>query len=124
MDPLPEQMAAAKAVGADRIGAVHRTLRRRLGHARAARTTAALHRRRPGGPGRWLGHQRRPRPEPRQPPAFVAAVPGLLEVSIGHAFIADALELGYTDTGAAPTKRCIDQGMQAQAAAPLMPGCA
>ncbi len=27
-------------------------------------------------------------------PAFVAAVPGLLEVSIGHAFTADALELG------------------------------
>ncbi len=43
--------------------------------------------------------------------AFVAAVPGLLEVSIGHAFIADALELGYTDTVRA-YQRCIDQGMQ------------
>jgi pyridoxine 5-phosphate synthase len=28
--------------------------------------------------------------------AFVAQVPGLLEVSIGHALIADALELGYS----------------------------
>jgi pyridoxine 5-phosphate synthase len=27
--------------------------------------------------------------------AFLRAVPGVLEVSIGHAFIADALELGY-----------------------------
>ncbi|HOK12502.1 MAG TPA: pyridoxine 5'-phosphate synthase, partial [Ottowia sp.] len=30
--------------------------------------------------------------------AFVARVPGLLEVSIGHAFIADALERGYAAT--------------------------
>jgi pyridoxine 5-phosphate synthase len=31
-------------------------------------------------------------------PAFVAAVQGLQEVSIGHAFMADALELGYAAT--------------------------
>ena len=31
-------------------------------------------------------------------PAFVAAVKGLQEVSIGHAFMADALELGYSAT--------------------------
>ena len=30
--------------------------------------------------------------------AFVRGVPGLQEVSIGHALIADALELGYTAT--------------------------
>ena len=30
--------------------------------------------------------------------AFARAVPGLLEVSIGHALIADALELGYPAT--------------------------
>jgi pyridoxine 5-phosphate synthase len=30
--------------------------------------------------------------------AFLAAVPGVEEVSIGHALIADALELGYTET--------------------------
>jgi pyridoxine 5-phosphate synthase len=30
--------------------------------------------------------------------AFVQAVPGVSEVSIGHALIADALELGYVDT--------------------------
>jgi pyridoxine 5-phosphate synthase len=29
---------------------------------------------------------------------FLRAVPGVLEVSIGHAFIADALELGYAAT--------------------------
>jgi pyridoxine 5-phosphate synthase len=31
-------------------------------------------------------------------PAFAQAVPGLLEVSIGHALIADALEVGYAAT--------------------------
>ena len=31
-------------------------------------------------------------------PAFVAAVKGLKEVSIGHAFMADALEMGYAAT--------------------------
>jgi pyridoxine 5-phosphate synthase len=29
---------------------------------------------------------------------FLRAVPGVQEVSIGHALIADALELGYADT--------------------------
>jgi pyridoxine 5-phosphate synthase len=29
--------------------------------------------------------------------AFLAAVPGVLEISIGHAFIADALELGMAE---------------------------
>jgi hypothetical protein len=31
-------------------------------------------------------------------PSFVAAVKGLQEVSIGHAFMADALEMGYAAT--------------------------
>jgi pyridoxine 5-phosphate synthase len=30
--------------------------------------------------------------------AFAQAVPGLLEVSIGHALMADALERGYSET--------------------------
>ena len=31
-------------------------------------------------------------------PTFLRAVPGVQEVSIGHALIADALELGYGET--------------------------
>jgi len=31
-------------------------------------------------------------------PLFLKTVPGIQEVSIGHALIADALELGYTET--------------------------
>jgi len=39
---------------------------------------------------------------------FLRTVPGVDEVSIGHALIADALELGYVDTVSA-YNRCIDQ---------------
>ena len=45
--------------------------------------------------------------------AFVARVPGLAEVSIGHALIADALELGYAETVKA-YQACIDTGMAAK----------
>ena len=38
---------------------------------------------------------------------FLHAVPGVLEVSIGHALIADALELGYSAT-VKDYLRCID----------------
>ena len=40
--------------------------------------------------------------------AFLSAVPGVSEVSIGHALIADALELGYTST-VQDYLRCIRQ---------------
>ena len=40
--------------------------------------------------------------------AFLSAMPGVLEVSIGHALIADALELGYTTT-VKDYLRCIRQ---------------
>ena len=39
---------------------------------------------------------------------FGAALPQLLEVSIGHALIADALELGYTET-VREYQRCIQR---------------
>jgi pyridoxine 5-phosphate synthase len=37
---------------------------------------------------------------------FLCAVPGVLEVSIGHALVADALELGMTQT-VREYQRCI-----------------
>ena len=43
----------------------------------------------------------------------MARVPGLQEVSIGHALIADALELGYAETVRA-FQRSIDAGMAAK----------
>ena len=111
MDPVPEQMAAAKAVGADRVELYTEPYAASWGtegHAEqlriyAAAAQAAL----TVGLGINAGHDL----NRDNLSAFVAAVPGLLEVSIGHAFIADALELGYTDTVRA-YQRCIDQGMQ------------
>jgi pyridoxine 5-phosphate synthase len=41
--------------------------------------------------------------------AFLKQVPGVQEVSIGHALIADALELGYSET-IAEYLRCIQEG--------------
>ena len=43
---------------------------------------------------------------------FLREVPGVLEVSIGHALIADALELGYTAT-VKDYLRCIDAAFDA-----------
>lgn len=101
MDAEPEQMAAARAVGADRIelytepyAAAHASgdataLAHQLAryHAAAQAATAA-------GLGINAGHDL----NRDNLPAFLHTVTGVQEVSIGHAFIADALELGYART--------------------------
>ena len=114
MDPIPEQMAAARAVGADRVelytepyAAAWATPQRsdQLARYRLAAQAAIT-----AGLGVNAGHDLN-----RDNLAdFLAAVPGVLEVSIGHALIADALELGYADTVTA-YQRCIDQGMAERA---------
>ena len=108
MDPIPQQMAAAKEVGADRVElytegyAASRgtpdeeaVLARYVESARAAEAV---------GLGLNAGHDL----SRDNLTAFLRAVRGVQEVSIGHAFIADALELGY----AATTReylRCIEE---------------
>lgn len=97
MDPEPAQMAAARAVGADRIelytepyaAAWGTPQQERQLERYAAAARAALD----AGLGVNAGHDL----NRDNLPAFVAAVPGLAEVSIGHAFVADALELGYEE---------------------------
>jgi pyridoxine 5-phosphate synthase len=98
MDPVPEQMAAARAVGADRVELYtepyaasfgtpdHAAQLQRYADAAAAALQAGL--------GVNAGHDL----NRDNLPAFAALVPGLQEVSIGHAFIADALEMGYDAT--------------------------
>jgi pyridoxine 5-phosphate synthase len=98
MDPVPEQMAAARAVGADRVELYTEPYAASFGKpdnaaqlqhyadAAAAATQAGL--------GLNAGHDL----NRDNLPAFVAAVKGLQEVSIGHAFMADALEMGYAAT--------------------------
>jgi pyridoxine 5-phosphate synthase len=95
MDPRPELMAAVKAVGADRIELYTESYARAWGTPRqtevlqgfAAAAQAALD----AGLGVNAGHDL----NRDNLTDFLRAVPGVQEVSIGHAFIADALELGY-----------------------------
>ena len=98
MDAEPQAMAAAKAVGADRVELYTEPYAAAWGtpaqeaqlqrFARAAK--AALD----AGLGVNAGHDL----NRDNLAAFVHTVPGVQEVSIGHALIADALELGYAAT--------------------------
>ncbi|MDP3250587.1 MAG: pyridoxine 5'-phosphate synthase [Hydrogenophaga sp.] len=106
MDAEPAQMAGAKAVGADRVelytepyAAAWSTPQRaaQLERFRAA-AQAALD----AGLGVNAGHDL----NRDNLTAFLRAVPGVSEVSIGHALIADALELGYAAT-VTDYNRCI-----------------
>ncbi len=110
MDAEPAQMAAARSVGAYRVELYTEPYAAAWGTQQQAaqleRYRAAAQAALDVGLGVNAGHDLN-----RDNLAdFLAAVPGVLEVSIGHALIADALELGYGDTVAA-YQRCIDQGM-------------
>ena len=109
MDPVPEQMAAARAVGADRVELYTEPYAAAWGTPQQAaqleRYRAAAQAALDVGLGVNAGHDLS-----RDNLAdFLAHVPGVLEVSIGHALIADALELGYTATVQAYLD-CIAQG--------------
>ena len=101
MDPLPEAMAAAKAVGADRVELYTEPYAQAWGTAgqgaQLTRYAAAAQAALDAGLGVNAGHDL----NRDNLAAFVQQVPGVSEVSIGHALIADALELGYTATVAA-----------------------
>ena len=113
MDPIPTQMAAARAVGADRVELYTEPYAAAWGgsgqEAQLRRYAAAAQAALDAGLGVNAGHDL----NQHNLAAFVARVPGLLEVSIGHAFIADALEAGYAATVQAYL-RCIAQGMAAR----------
>ena len=114
MDAVPEQVAAARAAGADRVelytepyaAAWATPDQERQLQQYAAAAQAALD----AGLGVNAGHDL----NRDNLAAFVARVPGLLEVSIGHAFVADALELGYAATVRA-YQQCIADGMAQRA---------
>ena len=98
MDPVAETIAAARAIGADRVELYTEPYARAFGSAdeaavvqRYAAAAAAAQR---AGLGVNAGHDLNRDNLPR----FLQAVPGVLEVSIGHALIADALELGLAET--------------------------
>ena len=117
MDPLPQQMAAARAAGADRVELYTEPYAAAWGHAgqqaQLDRYAQAAQAACDAGLGVNAGHDL----NRENLAAFVARVPGLLEVSIGHAFIADALELGYEATVRAYLA-CIGEGMARRAPGP------
>jgi pyridoxine 5-phosphate synthase len=98
MDPLPQAMAAVRELRADRVELYTESFARAhaagegdsLLPAFAATARAALNE----GLGVNAGHDL----NRDNLTDFLRAVPGVQEVSIGHALIADALELGYTET--------------------------
>lgn len=98
MDPLPQAMAAAKAVGADRVELYTESYASAFGTARQDEVlrgfTQAAAAAQAAGLGVNAGHDL----NRDNLTAFLRAVPGVLEVSIGHALISDALELGYAAT--------------------------
>ena len=98
MDPLPRAMALAGAVGADRVELYTEPYAAAYGsaeqsvqlHCYAAAAKAAI----AAGLGINAGHDL----NRDNLTDFLSGVHGVLEVSIGHALIADALEFGYRDT--------------------------
>lgn len=98
MDPLPEMMAAAAATGAQRVELYTEPYADAFGTvdeaAMVGRYAAAARSAQAAGLGVNAGHDLNRDNLPR----FLSSVPGVDEVSIGHALIADALELGLAAT--------------------------
>jgi pyridoxine 5-phosphate synthase len=108
MDPVPEQMSQARAVGADRIELYTEPYAAAWGtpgqEAQLQRYAAAAQAALDAGLGVNAGHDL----NRDNLTEFLRRVPGVAEVSIGHALISDALELGYAATVQAYL-RCIAQ---------------
>ena len=98
MDPVPEAMAAAKAVGADRVELYTETYASAYGMAHQAEVLAAFKATAEAALAVGLGINAGHDLNRDNLHTFLTTVPGVQEVSIGHALIADALELGYSDT--------------------------
>lgn len=98
MDADPAAMAAARAVGADRVELYTEPYAAAWGtpgqEEQLRRFAAAARAALDAGLGVNAGHDL----NRDNLAAFVRRVPGVSEVSIGHALIADALELGYAAT--------------------------
>ena len=106
MDPVPAAMVAARAVGADRVELYTEPYAAAHGGAgqgaQLARFAAAAAAAQAQGLGVNAGHDL----NRANLADFLRAVPGVLEVSIGHALVADALELGLPET-VREYQRCI-----------------
>ena len=107
MDPLPAAMAAAHAIGADRIELYTESYARAHGSRERAAVLAGFTATALAALAEGLGVNAGHDLNRDNLTDFLRAVPGVLEVSIGHAFVADALELGYS-AAVADYLHCID----------------
>jgi pyridoxine 5-phosphate synthase len=98
MDPIPEAMAAAKAVGADRVELYTESYASTYGTPKQASTLEAFKATAEAALAVGLGINAGHDLNRDNLHTFLTTVPGVQEVSIGHALIADALEIGYTET--------------------------
>jgi pyridoxine 5-phosphate synthase len=98
MDPVPDVMILVRDLGADRVELYTEPYARAFGgaheQAELANYAAAARAAQKAGLGVNAGHDLNQQNLPR----FLSAVRGILEVSIGHALVADALEAGLAAT--------------------------
>jgi pyridoxine 5-phosphate synthase len=98
MDPIPEAMAAVRELGADRIELYTETYASAHGTPRQAEVLAQFTRTAEAALALGLGINAGHDLSLANLTDFIRAVPGVDEVSIGHALVADALEYGLADT--------------------------
>jgi pyridoxine 5-phosphate synthase len=111
MDPDPAAMAMARAVGADRVELYTESYASAFGTPREAEVRALFAEAAKAALAAGLGVNAGHDLNRDNLPAFLREVPGVSEVSIGHALIADALELGYADT-IRGYRRAIEMGLR------------
>jgi pyridoxine 5-phosphate synthase len=108
MDPLPEAMAYVAALGAERIELYTETWASAFGTPREAEVVAGFAAAARAALAQGLGINAGHDLNRENLTRFLREVPGVAEVSIGHALIADALEIGYAET-VRDYQRCIQR---------------
>ncbi|WP_326536462.1 pyridoxine 5'-phosphate synthase [Pseudorhodoferax sp.] len=98
MDAEPGAMAGAKAVGADRVELYTEPYAAAFGSPRQAEVLQAFAQSAQAAAAAGLGVNAGHDLNRENLTAFLVACPAVQEVSIGHALVADALELGYGET--------------------------
>ena len=98
MDPEPGAMAAARAFGADRVELYTEPYAAAFGGPRQAAVLQAFAQSAQAAAAAGLGVNAGHDLNRDNLTPFLAACPAVQEVSIGHALVADALELGYAET--------------------------
>jgi pyridoxine 5-phosphate synthase len=108
MDPLPEAMPYVAQLGAERIELYTESYANAWGTPRQAEVLAGFTATARAALAQGLGINAGHDLSRDNLTTFLREVPGVLEVSIGHALIADALELGYAET-VRDYQRCIQR---------------